>query len=140
MNLRNVLQLSMDKLPAKTNAERQKAWRERNPEASKKIVQTYVEKNREVMRQRGRTSRAKREGREWEIYTESDVLRIYGTNCYLCLEPIDLSVSRRLGAPGWKLGLQIDHVIPVSKGGGDTLANVRPSHGWCNASKHDKIL
>jgi len=35
-------------------------------------------------------------------------------------------------------GLQIDHVIPIVKGGPDTLNNVRPAHGLCNIKKKDK--
>jgi 5-methylcytosine-specific restriction endonuclease McrA len=31
--------------------------------------------------------------------------------------------------------LHIDHVYPLSKGGLDTLENVRPSHGKCNIVK-----
>jgi 5-methylcytosine-specific restriction endonuclease McrA len=53
---------------------------------------------------------------------------------YLILE-IDLENSRKIGSLGWKTSLQVDHVIPISKGGSDTLENVRPSHAICNMQK-----
>lgn len=68
-------------------------------------------------------------------YSEQDVLNTYGTNCHICLEPIDLSAPRKCGDEGWERGLHIDHVYPLSKGGSDSLDNVRPSHGQCNVRK-----
>jgi len=31
--------------------------------------------------------------------------------------------------------LHIDHLVPLAKGGSDTLENVRPAHGICNLRK-----
>lgn len=123
-----------------TNAERQAQWRARNLETHRARSAAYVEKNRTLVREKNRRNRAIREGRVWEIYTEQQVIDTYGKECYLCHIPIDFNASRLLGAQGWALSLHIDHVMPVSKGGPDTLANVRPSHAWCNSSKRDKIL
>ena len=68
-------------------------------------------------------------------------MELYGTNCYLCNDPINLQAARRVGkADGWEQGLHIDHVIPISKGGSDTLDNVRPTHALCNLSKNDKLI
>ena len=68
-------------------------------------------------------------------YSEAQVLLIYGPICHICQTPIDLSAPRKVGLPGWEKGLHIDHVYPLSKGGLDTLENVRPSHGQCNVIK-----
>jgi len=38
------------------------------------------------------------------------------------------------------MGLHIDHVMPLSKGGPDTLENVRPAHGSCNVKKQANPL
>jgi 5-methylcytosine-specific restriction endonuclease McrA len=70
-----------------------------------------------------------------EVYTYRQVLDTYGSDCHLCNTPVDLNAPRQCGKPGWELGLQVDHVIPLSKGGDDTLENVRPSHGYCNNQK-----
>lgn len=75
-----------------------------------------------------------------EPYTESQVLELYGTNCYLCDLPIDLNNPRGSGKEGWRSSLWIDHFIPVAAGGADTIDNVRPAHGWCNMSKNAKEL
>jgi 5-methylcytosine-specific restriction endonuclease McrA len=68
-------------------------------------------------------------------YSDKMVLETYGTGCHICNEPIDLQAARQCGKPGWEKGLHIDHVYPISKGGPDTLENVRPAHGRCNVIK-----
>lgn len=62
------------------------------------------------------------------------VVRQYGETCHICSEVIDLSLSRTS-----KLGLTIDHVIPLSKGGSDEIENLRPAHWICNNRKSDKL-
>lgn len=62
------------------------------------------------------------------------VVREYGEACHICSEAIDLSLPRTS-----KLGLTIDHVIPLSKGGSDEMENLRPAHWICNNRKSDKL-
>lgn len=62
------------------------------------------------------------------------VLALYGPNCSICHEPIDDTLPRTS-----KLGLTVDHVIPLSKGGLDTIDNMRPAHWVCNVRKGNKI-
>ena len=57
------------------------------------------------------------------------VLQCYGNICYLCRIPIDI---KKL----W----HIDHVIPWSKGGGNELENLRPTHRKCNEKKGTKVI
>lgn len=73
-----------------------------------------------------------------DYFSATMVLETYGTDCHLCGGAIDLDAPRTAGKPGWEKSLHIDHVIPLSKGGDDTLDNVRPSHGKCNVRKHNK--
>jgi 5-methylcytosine-specific restriction endonuclease McrA len=87
-----------------------------------------------------RRKRAMKRANGWEKYTEAQVLELYGTNCHICDNPIDLSLNRKIGSDSWEMSLHIDHVIPISKGGPDTLANVKPAHGICNSRKRDKYL
>jgi 5-methylcytosine-specific restriction endonuclease McrA len=75
---------------------------------------------------------------EYSFYSANTVIAKYGNTCHLCGEAVDLSAPRQTGVDGWDRGLHIDHVIPLSKGGKDTLQNVRPAHGWCNLSKNNK--
>jgi 5-methylcytosine-specific restriction endonuclease McrA len=48
--------------------------------------------------------------------------------CYLCGTHVSFSV------------FSIDHVIPKSKGGTNSLDNLMPAHKECNFKKADKIL
>lgn len=82
-----------------------------------------------------RRTKARKIGVEYGYYTDQDVLDLYGTMCHICNEDIDLNAPRKCGDNGWERGLHIDHVYPISKGGPDTLENVRPSHGRCNVIK-----
>lgn len=52
--------------------------------------------------------------------------------CHLCHEPIDYSLK----SPD-PYSFEIDHVIPRSKGGADTVDNLAPAHRRCNREKWD---
>jgi len=140
----------------KENA-RSKAWREanlersrenfrrwvlENPEAKKQSDRNYKKRNLEKLRAYGirkyHRRRASKLSNGFEFYTESEVLDLYGTCCHICSLPIDLSAPRSCKKEGWETGLHIDHVIPIARGGSDTLDNVRPSHGLCNIKKGAK--
>lgn len=56
-----------------------------------------------------------------------------GSDCGICNNPIDMNVSRTS-----KMGLTVDHIIPLSKGGADTLDNMQPAHWICNVRKGNK--
>jgi 5-methylcytosine-specific restriction endonuclease McrA len=77
-----------------------------------------------------------KKGAKQEPYTYKEVLDKYGQRCHLCKQAIDLKAPRQCGVEGWENGLHVDHIIPLSKGGDDTLENVRPSHGYCNIKKN----
>lgn len=103
-------------------------------------------RNREYNRTRRKVrngSRFRHYSKDYDIkrdfFSVNTVLNTYGTDCHLCGEPIDLDAPRLAGRPGWERSLHIDHVIPISKGGDDTLENVRPSHGKCNVKKSNKL-
>jgi 5-methylcytosine-specific restriction endonuclease McrA len=116
-------------------------WKDYRKRPEKK--QRMQEYNRTVrnVRYSGRFKKLKAQGfnPEKDHYSANTVLFTYGTDCHLCNGPIDISAPRTPGKPGWEKSLHIDHVIPLSKGGNDTLDNVRPSHGKCNIRKHNKI-
>lgn len=89
---------------------------------------------------RSNRKRAIKFGVDTEWYSPQQVLELYGTDCHICNKPIDLNAPRQCGKEGWELGLQIDHVMPLSKGGTDTIDNLRPAHGYCNNTKNATIL
>jgi len=118
-----------------------KKWKEANLDRHKTYQKQYREENskspewRAKKRRESNKRRAQKLGNGYENYSEIEVLNLYGTDCHICSTEIDLLAPRKCGEPGWEIGLHIDHLIPISKGGPDTLSNVRPAHGSCNLSK-----
>jgi 5-methylcytosine-specific restriction endonuclease McrA len=140
------------------NAAYQAAYHRANPEKSRKSTKKYdkanrdkrrvheekykksnPEKVREWSRRKNRKREALKKNNGHSPYSEKQVLEKYGTLCHICKTPIDLSAPRQAGKSGWDKALHIDHLIPISKGGPDTLENVRPSHGRCNVIKNNRV-
>jgi 5-methylcytosine-specific restriction endonuclease McrA len=122
-------------------------WANREEELAKQAI--YREANKERIAQvrkenpewylaGNRVRRARKLGNGHEPYSESQVLELYGDSCHICELPIDLEAPRKAGVDGWEHGLHIDHLLPLSKGGPDTLENVRPAHGVCNVKKNNR--
>ena len=63
-----------------------------------------------------------------------EVVRTYGNSCAVCSETIDLTLQRTS-----KMGLTVDHWIPLSKGGLDDMSNLRPAHWICNRRKSNSL-
>jgi 5-methylcytosine-specific restriction endonuclease McrA len=104
----------------------------------KEAIQANAKKRRFTVAGATRTNRkrAMKFGVDTEWYSPQQILDMYGTDCHICNNTIDLDAPRQCGKPGWENGLQIDHVIPLSKGGPDTIDNLRPAHGYCNNIKN----
>lgn len=92
------------------------------------------------MRTPGGNRRGRRYKGEVGEYSDIELLTLYGTDCHICGEAIDLDAPRQCGKPGWERAYHVDHVIPLSKGGSDELDNVRPAHGQCNIIKSATIM
>ena len=86
-----------------------------------------------------RRARALRAGARSEPYTVHQVIQNFGKKCHLCGEDVDLFAPRKVGADGWERGLHLDHVVPLSYGGSDTIDNIRPAHGMCNLQKGSSV-
>ena len=116
------------------------AWRNRNVEKAREIEKRYRDSHPEVQRRKKRQYRARKYGSDTEKYTTQEILDLYGTDCHICNEPIDLDASRMCGQEGWEKGLHLDHLVPLIKGGTDLKENIRPAHAQCNISKKDTLL
>lgn len=89
----------------------------------------------EAQRARYRIKTVKRQSKTKPSRLAADqVLREYGDKCHICKKPIDLELARTS-----RMGLTVDHVIPLSKGGTDEIDNLRPAHWICNNRKSDKL-
>ena len=131
--------------------ERNKLFRQNNPEYVKQYQDKYRAEhkeeravyrlnNLEKFRSYARKRKAWKLNNGHEPYLEQQILELYGVNCHICQEPIDLQASRKVGVGEWKQGLHIDHLVALAKGGSDTLENVRPSHAYCNLLKNAKNM
>lgn len=74
--------------------------------------------------------RARKVGAPRERYTPREIAERDNWTCGICSEPIDASLA--YPAP---LSLSIDHIVPLSRGGSDTRANVQAAHLDCNIRK-----
>lgn len=117
-----------------------KAYNKEHKEIKKQYLREYYAKNTEQFAVYGRKRRALKFANGHEAYTTQQVLDTYGTDCHICLEPIDLDAPRKQGEPGWEKGLHLDHVLPLKLGGPDKLANVKPAHGECNIRKNAREM
>jgi|688.fasta_scaffold433938_2 hypothetical protein len=127
------------KNPAR-HRELDKAWRDANVEKAREIEKRYRDSHPEVQRRKKRQYRARKYGSETEKYTTQDILDLYGSDCHICFEPIDLEASRSCGSEGWEKSLHLDHLIPLIKGGTDLKDNIRPAHASCNIRKQATLL
>ena len=97
-------------------------------------------RNIDKVRERERAKNRRRKAKITKAYNELQVIATYGGNCYLCGLVIDFMAPRKCGVAGWESGLHIDHLIPLSKDGQDTLENVRPAHAVCNLQKASNLV
>lgn len=115
----------------------------RYPESQRAASQRRLEKHghwRKQYPERAAAYDARRralvaQARTDEVFAPVDVHTRDRWTCQLCREPID----PRIAWPHSK-SPSIDHIIPLSRGGAHTMANVQSAHLGCNSSKGDKLL
>lgn len=105
------------------------------PEERYQMKKAEQQRNRHIYRQASRKVVARKRGVYHEDWTEKQLIQTYGTNCYICNGPIDFSAPRK--GIGSDHSLWPDHVIPTSRGGENTIRNVRPCHRACNQAKYN---
>lgn len=89
-----------------------------------------LERQRLYWQAKCRRRRAAKRGGASEPYTLPEIAERDGFRCQLC----GGSVSMETKVPD-ALAPTIDHIIPVSRGGDDTKANVQLAHFRCNSVK-----
>lgn len=116
-------------------------WRKANPERAKEADRKWYEANKERKKESGRKWRRENPGKVVAKFQRRRALKAnaagtataeqikarfqyHGNRCYYCGDN--------------KQGLQIEHRIPLSRGGSNWPANLVPSCPSCNLSKHTK--
>ena len=93
-------------------------------EARRAMKKAEQQRNAHIYRQASRKIVARKRGVVHEDWTEKQLIETYGTNCYLCYQPIDFDAPKR--GPGSDYSFWPDHLVPTSRGGENTIRNVRP--------------
>jgi 5-methylcytosine-specific restriction endonuclease McrA len=135
----------------------QTARRRANPEARRAADARYLEKHRERERARKRAyfeanRRAFYErSRAWVIANPERMLSHYATrrarvrNAFVefvdreVVFERDRGVCGICGAPSDPANWQLDHVVPLARGGEHSYANTQVSHPFCNQSKGARL-
>lgn len=115
------------------HAKHSKDWRLRNPEKAKQVLAQYAKSNPEYIALKRRKRRALLSNAVHERYTVREVYLRDNGLCSLCESFIDLEYPAR-----HPLSVSIDHIVPLSKGGHDTLDNVSVAHYGCNSRKGNR--
>ena len=112
-----------------------KAYRKANPEKVKAYNKAYWKANSDKNRQRSHKHRALKHATQIEPISEKQVYLRDGWKCQICHK----RVNKKLKWPH-PMCASLDHIIPLSKGGTHTYANVQLAHFGCNMSKHNNVL
>lgn len=109
-----------------------KDWVKRNPEKRKKAALKYYYSNREkyYVHTTARRSRIKSAHREpWDRF---EIAERDNWTCGICKTQIENMPKEKYRDPMY---LNIDHIIPISKGGDDAPHNLQAAHASCNKKK-----
>jgi 5-methylcytosine-specific restriction endonuclease McrA len=83
-----------------------------------------------------RVKTVKRQGvKSPERITHEEVAYRDNFICHICNELVDMNLPRTS-----RMGATLDHVYPISKGGVDSLDNLKLAHWICNIRKSNKLI
>ena len=109
--------------PAKEKA-RSREWRKRNPERLRHHLALYRARHPEVYRAASQRRYALKSKAETKDVTAKDLHRILASSCVACGEE----------------RVELDHIIPLSRGGRHSVGNLQPLCRGCNGSKKDLLM
>jgi 5-methylcytosine-specific restriction endonuclease McrA len=105
------------------HTEMNRRWRAANRERERELIRRWGREHPELLRAYRYQRRARKLGAAGSATAEQIQARIdfYGGLCWMCREPYD----------------ELDHVKPLSRGGSNWPANLRPACLRCNRTKCD---
>lgn len=64
---------------------------------------------------------------------DRQTIRRSGAGCHICGQPIDYTLNYLE-----PMAFEVDHVVPLARGGADDLSNKRAAHRRCNSKKRTR--
>jgi 5-methylcytosine-specific restriction endonuclease McrA len=105
------------------NRESVERWRKKYPERRDEVARRDYEKHRDRYYVHNRARRARLQDAETFEISEKDLRRIMSAPCAHCGAPSD----------------QLDHIIPLARGGSHSVGNLQGLCKSCNAGKRDRL-
>lgn len=109
------------------SAELGRLWREANAEAVREYLRAYCASHPDAFRRYGRKRRALRSSSFVEHVDNLILLERDDGFCGICGRDVD------------PLLFEVDHIVPLSRGGEHSYENTQIAHPFCNRSKHDRL-
>lgn len=124
-----------------------KEWFAKNPERTKELSKAWADANRDKVRESHRkyyhankekyekywsSRRARIKNVSRQSWSRWDIAERDNWTCQICFLPIENMSKENYRNPMY---LNIDHIIPISKGGDDAPHNLQATHSKCNKSK-----
>jgi 5-methylcytosine-specific restriction endonuclease McrA len=128
----------------KASRESARRWLSANPEAARETNQAagkrWREANPEIVRLKAARRRAHKAGVPHEPWSLAEVLQRDSWTCQLdeCRCPEGRAIDPD-AEPRTQWSASADHVVPISRGGPDTTANLQAAHMACNSAKGDRL-
>lgn len=120
---------AMNAAKYKSNPERYKAdsakWQKENPEKVRVRNSKWAKANKEKGASYTQSYRARKNNNNKYDISDKFFINLYNSNCIYC---------------GSSKEIQADHVIPVSRGGAQSVGNLVPACKPCNTSKGAKTI
>jgi len=126
------------------STERMRRWRAANPERAAENARRSYERNRKKVLERSKRNHASKPGyAAWKrarrqqrldgagTFTISELTELFEVFENKCINP---------DCDGLDDKLSVDHVVPLSKGGGNTIENIQPLCLTCNLRKGTKVI
>lgn len=105
--------------------QRSKDWADNNRSKVSEINKKHAQKYPEKMREKGARRRARAENNGIFFITSKEKLNLYNSPCFYC---------------GSNESIQIDHVIPIARGGRHSIGNLVAACAKCNNQKKARFI